>query len=95
MQKVRAPSLWLRGSAAVLMALLVVAIALPNAGRVVIDHSAPQGGHIEGRVRDSIVIIGITLLPLACILFIGRRWWVVEAVGWTLLLLLFVGAILH
>ena len=95
MEKIRAPFPWLRGGAAILVALLVVAIGLPNAGRVVIDPASPQTAHVEGRVRDSLIIIGMAVLPLVGILFLGRRWWFIEAIGWVLLLLLFVGAIYH
>jgi hypothetical protein len=95
MEKGRAPFPWLRGSAALLVALLVIAIGLPNAGRVVVDPATPQTAHIEGRVRDSLIIIAMAVLPLFFILFLGRRWWFLEAIGWFLLVFLFVGAIFH
>lgn len=94
MDKTRTPIPWLRGSLALLLALFVIAVALPNSGRVVIDRTTlPQTAHIEGRVSESVIIVVLALSPVVCIVFLGRRWRVAEGVGWIILSLLVVGAL--
>jgi hypothetical protein len=93
MDKTRTPVPWLRGSLALLLSLFVMAVALPNAGRVVIDRTkSPQTAHIEGRLLQSVIIVVLALLPVVCIGFLGRRWAAAEVVGWVMLSVLVVGA---
>jgi hypothetical protein len=70
-----------------------MAIALPNAGKVVIDRTAsPQTAHIEGRFTQGAIIVVLALLPVVCIAFLGRRWVAAEVIGWLILSVLVIGA---
>jgi len=72
-----------------LLALFVMAVALPNAGRVVVDHTtSPPTPHVESLFTQGAVIVALALLPVLCILFAGRRWLFAEVAGWVFLLLL-------
>jgi hypothetical protein len=81
--------MWGECALAVLAALLFLAIVLPNAGRIALDHSTtPPTMHIVGRARDSLVLIGVVAVPLVLVL-IGtlRRSWLATP-GWILLAVL-------
>ena len=72
-----------------ILALFVMAVALPNAGKVVVDHtSSPPTPHVERLFTQGAVIVAPALLPVLCILFVGRRWLLAEVAGWLVLLLL-------
>jgi hypothetical protein len=84
---------WTRAVLAAILAALVVAIALPSAGRVVIDSSTtPPTHHAVWGVREYLPSVGLALFSLACI-YVGMwKRWSFEIVGWTLLLVfIFVG----
>jgi len=94
MDKLQAPIPWLRGSVATILAFLVMAVALPNAGRVVVDHTTtPPTPHVEHLFTQGALIVALALLPVLCILFVGLRWLFAELAGWLVLLLLVVVAI--
>jgi hypothetical protein len=78
---------WTRGALAVALAGLLVAIALPSAGRLVVDRSAvPAVRHVVWGVRECLPSIGLAVFSLACI-FVGMwKCWDFEIVGWAILL---------
>jgi len=89
MEKLLAPIPWRRGCLAMILALFVMVVALPNAGKVVVDHTTtPPTLHVEGFFTQGAVIVALALFPVLCILFIGRRWLFAEVAGWLVLLLL-------
>jgi hypothetical protein len=95
MDSARSSIPWLRGSFALLLGLFVVAVALPNAGKVVIDHTtSPPTPRVEGLVTMSFIIVALGVLPAACIFFLGRRWIFAEVIGWLLLAYLVFGIFL-
>ena len=74
---------WVRGILAVLLAALLVGIALPSTGRVVVD--GPRAHAVWG-VRECLPPVGLAVFSLACI-FIGMwKRWAFEIVGWAILL---------
>ena len=77
-----------------ILALLVMSVALPNAGKVVVDHTtSPARPHVERLFTQCAVIVALALLPVVSILFVGRRWLFAEVAGWLVLLLLVVVAV--
>ena len=71
---------------AFLLALLFLAIVLPNTGRVVADHSTtPPIMQIVGRLRYSLIAIGVVTVPLALIVIGTFRRSRLTALGWVLL----------
>ncbi len=77
-----------------LLALFVMAVALPNAGKIVIDPTSPATPRVEGRLSQGVIIVVLALLPVVCIVFLGRRKLIVEIVGWIFLLYLVSGTFL-
>ena len=78
---------------AVLVALLWLGFLLPNTGRIVIDQmTAPPTPHIVGRVRDSLILIGIVAVPVSLIFVGASRRSQIEIPGWILLAVLIVMA---
>jgi hypothetical protein len=79
--------LWAHCAMALFTALLLLAMVLPNAGRVVVDHTTPPPTpHIVGRLHDSLVLICIAGVPLLLIImgvFFRRSWLVIP--GWILM----------
>jgi len=77
---------WTRGVLAVFLATLLVAIALPSAGRIVVDHgSGAPGRHVVWGLRECFPRVGLALISLACI-FLGMwKRWDFEIVGWAIL----------
>src|SRR5262249_4991425 len=66
-------------------ALLYLLVSIPNTGRIVVDTSTkPPAHNIVDRPKHIAVLIGILVLPLACIVIPVRRP-IVQAVGWLLL----------
>jgi hypothetical protein len=95
MDKVRSPIPWIRGSFALFLALLVMAVAIPNTGKIIIDRTtSPPTTHIEGRFMQSAIIVVIALLPVVCISFLDRRWIAAEVLGWLMLCYLVIGMFL-
>jgi hypothetical protein len=76
---------WTRGILAVLLATLLVATALPSAGRIVVDHTGAARPHVVWGVRECSPSIGLALAALVCI-FVGMsKRWDFEIVGWAIL----------
>lgn len=75
-----------------LLALFVIAVFLPNVGRIVIGRSVtPQIAHVEGQFVQSLLVIGVSILPVLCIFFLARRWPAAEVIAWLVLATLVVG----
>jgi len=93
MEKSRFKIGWGRLSVAVLLSLLFLAMIIPNLGRVVVDHSTtPPTFIIKDRPQQIAMFVGILLVPVACIFFGARRFWL-EFIGWALLAGLFILAL--
>ena len=79
--------LWAHCAVALFVALLLLAMVLPNTGRIVVDHTTmPPTPHIVGRLHGSLVLIGIAAVPLLLIImgvFFRRSWLVIP--GWILM----------
>lgn len=84
---------WTRGILAVVLAMLLLGIALPGTGRIVVDQSTlPPTHHIIRGVRDWLPVVGTALFSLTFI-FVGMwKRWDVEIVGWALLLVYIVAS---
>jgi hypothetical protein len=90
MEKPRFKISWGRLIAAVLLSFLFLGILIPNTGRIVVDHSTiPPTFLIKDRPQQICGIVAILLIPLACIYFGSRRFWL-EFIGWVFLVGLFV-----
>jgi hypothetical protein len=83
--------LWGRAVLAAVLALLLVAIILPSAGRPVIDRSVEPPTHqVVWGVRECLPAFAIAIGSLSCI-YVGMwRRWAIEGVGWTILLVFIV-----
>jgi hypothetical protein len=80
---------WGRGAFAILLALLSLAIALPNMGHFVND----PGTRFVTTFRDGIFLYVALLIPLICI-FVGMfRVAILEYIGWALLIIVFIGCL--
>ena len=78
--------IWARCALALFLALLFLGIALPDMGRVVIDHSTtPPTTHVVGQLRDSLIAVGVTAVPLTLILVGTFRRSQLATSGWILL----------
>jgi hypothetical protein len=74
---------------AVVLATLLVSIALPSAGRIVV--SGPTA-HATWGIRECLPSVGLALFSLACI-FVGMwKRWGFEIVGWAILILFILAA---
>ncbi|MHB8522255.1 MAG: hypothetical protein ACYDH9_16060 [Limisphaerales bacterium] len=81
--------MWGRCVLAAFIAVLFLAIVLPNTGRIVFDQTTtPSTLHIVGRVRQSLIMIGIAAVPVALILVGTFRRSRLEIPGWILLAVL-------
>lgn len=78
---------WGRATLAAVLALLVVAIILPSAGRLVIDRSVdPPAYRMVWGVRECFPAFAIPLGSLAFI-YVGMwKRWAIEGVGWSILI---------
>jgi hypothetical protein len=85
MEEVKFKIRWGRVAIAALLSLIFFAVIFPNLGRVVIDHSTtPPTFILKDRLKQITLWVAILLVPLACIVFGGRRFWL-ELIGWVLL----------
>lgn len=76
---------WTRGILAVLLATMLVSIAIPSAGRIVIDPSNPARPHVVWGFREYFPSVALSLFSLGCI-FVGMwKGWAFEIVGWAIL----------
>jgi hypothetical protein len=75
----------LRAAVAIIVALLMLAVALPNTQHARIDvTTAPPTAHVENDVIAIAIVLAMTLLPLTCVLGGLRRVRRLELVGWLL-----------
>lgn len=81
------PVPWLSGTLAALIALLIVAIVLPNTNKAVVDHIEPQPS-LAGAV------LAVAFGPVLCIFTLGRRRSIFHWAGWIILGLLLTGIFL-
>jgi len=80
---------WTRGVLAVVLATLLVGIALPSAGRIVVH--GPMA-HASWGIREWLPSVGLSLFSLACI-FVGMwKRWAFEIVGWAILIVFILAA---
>ena len=83
--------MWGRCALAVFLALMFLGIVLPNTGRVVFDHTTtPPTPHIVGRIRDSLIAVGMAVVPLTLVLIGTFRRSQLAIPGWILLAVLVV-----
>jgi hypothetical protein len=82
---------WGRAALAAVLALLLVAIILPSAGRPVIDRSVELPAHrVVWGVRECFPAFAIALGSLAFI-YVGMwKRWAIEGLGWSILVALIV-----
>ncbi len=86
---------WTRGVVAVLLAALLVAFALPSAGRMVVDAStSPPTHRAVWGFWECFASVGPVAISLACILVSMWRRWDSEIIGWVLLVVLILGVVL-
>lgn len=79
---------------AALLALLLLAMALPGAGRIVTDTSTdPPTRQVVWGVRECAPSVGLALVSLACIYVSMWRHWDFEIVGWALLGVFILGGV--
>jgi hypothetical protein len=92
MGKTRNPVPWLSGGLATLVALLIVAVTLPNTGKIIVDNTvSPARIHVDRQPWAVCSILALTFLPVLCIFILGRRWIVFDWLGWIVLALLLAG----
>jgi hypothetical protein len=73
-------------AAAVLLALLVVAMYAPEAGRVVLDRSmSPPKPVVVHGIRETVGIWAFAAICVTWIIVSSKRKWDFEIVGWVLL----------
>ena len=80
---------WTRGVLAALLAALLVGVALPSAGRNVVDG---PGAHAVWGIRECLPPVGIALVSLACIFTGMWKRWAFEIVGWVILVVFILAA---
>jgi hypothetical protein len=92
MKKSMSKNAWIRVTIASLFAFLLLAILIPNTGRIIVDHSTtPTTFIIKDRPQQIAGIVAILLVPLVCIYFGTRdRLRFLEFVGWVLMAGLFI-----
>ena len=89
MEKSRRPIPWLSGGLASFVALLIVAVVLPNTDKAVVDHSfSPPRVYIEPQPMHVCTILAAAFIPVLCIFILGRRWIVFDWLGWIVLAML-------
>ena len=78
---------WMRGVLAAVLALLLVAIILPSAGRPVIDRSTEPPTHrVVWGVWECLPAFGIAVGSLAFV-YVGMwKRWAIEGIGWAILI---------
>jgi hypothetical protein len=86
MEKNRRLIPWLSGILATLVALLIVAVTLPNTDRAVVDHSF-NPPHIYVKPQPWVVcyVLVLSFIPVICIFVLSRRWRFFEWLGWAFL----------
>jgi uncharacterized membrane protein YhaH (DUF805 family) len=89
MKKALRPIPWFSGGLATLAALLIVAIALPNMGKVIVDNSvSPPHVYAQSDPLASVVFSLVAFLPVLSIFILGRRWIFFDRLGWFVLVCL-------
>jgi hypothetical protein len=77
-----------RGTIAILLALFVIAVWIPNAGHFVVHSTISPKTVFESSFHDRLLVCFWPVLPLTCI-FVGMfRRPMLEYVGWGLLIIL-------
>ena len=74
---------------AVVLATLLVSIALPSAGRIVVNGPT---AHATWGIRECLPSVGLALFSLACIFFGMWKRWAFEIVGWAILIVFILAA---
>ena len=91
MENVQKPIPWLSGCIATFIALLIVAVMLPNTDRVVIDQTvSPPQAYIQPQPWVVCAILALTFLPVLCIFILGKRWILFDWASWAVLAFLLV-----
>jgi hypothetical protein len=91
-QKTLRPVPWLSGCLATLVALLIVAVALPNTDRAMVDNTvSPPRAYIQPQPWVVCYVLVIAFLPVLCIFILGRRWFFFELLGWIVLIFVLAG----
>jgi hypothetical protein len=84
---------WLSGGLAILAAFLILAVNYPNISNwAVTDRSTlPPRTYLEPKPLYLLEIMAMTFIPALSIFLFGKRWIVVEYVGWLILAFLLWG----
>jgi hypothetical protein len=83
---------WLSGGLALLVALFIAGVSIPNTGKLVVDRSIhPIRTYFEPQPVLVCEILAVTFIPALCIFLFSKRWIVVEYVGWLILAFLLWG----
>ena len=84
----------LSGGLALLAAFFIVAVALPNTDKITVDRSTyPPRTYMEPQPFWVCYTLAITFIPALCIFLFGKRWPIVEVIGWIVLGTLLTGMI--
>ena len=79
-----------RGALAILLALISIAVVLPNLWHPASDASIAPPGVLVRSFHDEVVVCVIPIIPLVCIFAGMFRRPFLEYIGWALLIVLFV-----
>jgi hypothetical protein len=78
---------WLSGGLALLAAFLILAVSYPNISNwVVVDRSThPPRTYLEPKPLYLLEIMAMTFIPALSIFLFGKRWPIIEILGWLVL----------
>jgi hypothetical protein len=77
---------WFSGGAAILVAFFIVGVTFPNTDRAISDTSVfPPRIYLQPQPFLACGIMAAAFVPALAIFLFGKRWFMVEAVGWIIL----------
>jgi hypothetical protein len=77
---------WLSGGLAILVTFFLLAIELPNNDRAVIDNSSvPPRLYLQPQPILLCELMAVFFIPALSIFLFGKRWFIVEILGWLIL----------
>jgi hypothetical protein len=81
---------WVRVAVAVILSFLFLAILIPNTGTIITVATIPPTRIVEHRPQQIALLVAMLLVPLSCIYLGARRFRILELIGWSLLVGLFI-----
>jgi hypothetical protein len=94
MEKTHRPIPWFSGGLATLVAFFVVAVALPNVPRLVVDFTVnPPHRYFRTDPSEVCFILVTAFAPVLCIFILGRRWIIFDWLGWFVLAFAFLAVL--